>query len=148
MLHLPLKGTEKIELQKQLYRFVELAYSTEQAEEHRDAFHDAAQLRERVRQTNLTDKTAAETVRLLAKYHRLLTTMRSRFSSEALEGTEQCVNFSWRDAFKADDKLTRSEITFETACVLFNLAAALSYSASLEDRTTPTGLRAACQAFQ
>ena len=148
MLHLPLKTTEKVELQKSLYRFVELAYSTAQAEEHRDAFQDAAQLRERVRQATLSEKTAAETVRLYARYHRLLTTMRSRFNAEAIESTEQWVSFTWKDAFKAADKLSRSEITYEMACVLFNLAAALSYSASLEDRTTPTGLRAACQAFQ
>ena len=36
-----------------------------------------AALRERVRQATLTEKSAAETVRLLARYHRLLTAMRT-----------------------------------------------------------------------
>ena len=75
MLHLPLKSTEKHELHKSLYRFVEMAYSSHQAEDHRDAFHDAEQLRERVRQATLTEKGAAETVRLLVRYQRLLTTV-------------------------------------------------------------------------
>ena len=47
MLHLPLKATEKIDLTKPLYKFVEVAYSIQQADEHRDAFHDVSALRER-----------------------------------------------------------------------------------------------------
>ena len=84
MLKLPIKVTDKIELQRALHRFVEVAYSEESAEEHRDAFIDVANLRESCRQMNPApdDKKAAEgNVRLLARYHRLLTTLRVRFSS-------------------------------------------------------------------
>ena len=144
MLHLPLKTTEKVELQRCLFKFVSIAYSSQQAEDHRDAFQDAAQLRERVRQATLNERGASETVRLLARYHRLLNTMCSRFGSDQVEGAEQWASFTWRDAFKTSEKVVQHELSFEAACVLFNLAAALSYSATLEDRTTPTGLRAAC----
>ena len=48
MLSLPLKATDKVELHKCLYRFVEQNYSAEQAEDHRDAFMQATQLRERI----------------------------------------------------------------------------------------------------
>ena len=152
MLHLPLKKTEKMDLKKCLFRFVEMAYSTQQAEDHNNAFKDVDKLRERVRQLEHSEKDgeAGENVRELAKYHRLLTTMQSRFTLEGEEGTGtgEWATFTWNDAIRANDKVSRSELSFEAACVLFNLAAALSYSATLEDRTTPTGLRAACQAFQ
>lgn len=50
MLHLPLKQTERVDLQRSLHGFVESAYSREQADEHRDAFAEVHTLRERVRQ--------------------------------------------------------------------------------------------------
>ena len=152
MLKLPIKVTDKIELQRALHRFVEVAYSEESAEEHRDAFIDMANLRESCRQMNPApdDKKAAEgNVRLLARYHRLLTTLRVRFSSASgIDSDRAVATFPWKDAFRSGDKTSRPELAFESACVLFNLAAALSHAAKLEDRSSPTGLRAACQAFQ
>ena len=46
MLSLPLKQTERVDLSKSLYRFVEATYSVEQADEHRDAFAEVSTLRE------------------------------------------------------------------------------------------------------
>ena len=84
MIHLPLKQTEKVDLQRGLYKFVEIAYSPEQADEHREAFSEVSVLRERVRQAQLAEQTVAETVSLLHRYYRLLTAMRTRFGSAAV----------------------------------------------------------------
>ena len=148
MLHLPLKAADKCDLAKSLHTFVKIAYSAEQADEHRDAFADVAALRERVRQVTLTEAKAEEAVRVVARYYRLLTAMRSRFGSLEEASSDIWVAFPWRDAFKPAEKTAKADLQFEAAAVLFNLAAALSYVATVEDRATPTGLRAACQAFQ
>jgi hypothetical protein len=121
MLHLPLRGTDKVDLVKSLFRFVESAYSTEQAEAHRDAFFNAASLRERVRHAVLSEEKAAENVRLIARYYRLLTHMRTRFGAGADEEQWEA-SFSWREAFRpSEGPLSRPEMAFEAASVLFNL---------------------------
>lgn len=147
MLHLPLKSTEKVDLQKALHRFIESAYSLTQAEEHRDACAETQALRERVRQITLADNTAAETVSLLAHYYRLLTALSTRFG-DAVEDTESKVVFTWRDAFKNSDKAASSDLKFERACVVFNLAAAISFAGVVKNREEAEGLRDACQLFQ
>ena len=50
MLHLPLKATERVDIQRSLHRFIESAYSPAQADEHRDACAEVQTLRELVRQ--------------------------------------------------------------------------------------------------
>ena len=59
MLHLPLKPTEKVDLQKALHQFIESAYSLEQADEHRDACAEVQTLRERVVGSNSNTCTGA-----------------------------------------------------------------------------------------
>ena len=147
MLHLPLKQTDKVDLHKSLSSFVEVAYSSEQADEHRNAFHEVDTLRERMRQAKLSESTAAETVRVTLRYYRLITAMSSRFG-DVVESSAAWVPFTWHNAMKPGDKCSRPELQLEILCVLFNVAAALSYSATLEDCTTTTGLRTACQSFQ
>ena len=53
MFHLPLKTTERVDLQRSLHRFVEESYSLEQADEHRDAFAEVHTLRERCRRARI-----------------------------------------------------------------------------------------------
>ena len=151
MLHFPFKTTEKVELHSSLYNAVAEAYSRAQADSHREAFDTMNQLRERVRALGsaATEKTAHEAIRLLARYHRLLTAFRSRFGLESsFLDVEQWPSFIWHDAFQTKQTLAQPDLSFETACVLFNLTAALSFAATCENRNTPTGLRGACLAFQ
>ena len=98
MFHLPLKQTERVDLQRSLHRFVEESYSLEQADEHRDAFAEVHTLRERCRTAALSEKGAEDTVRLLARYYRLLTNLRTRFGS-AVDDSDGRVGFTWRDAW-------------------------------------------------
>ena len=158
MFHLPLKTTERVDLQRSLHRFVEESYSLEQADEHRDAFAEVHTLRERCRTATLTEKGAEDTVRLLARYYRLLTNLRTRFGT-AVDDSDGRVGFTWKDAWhpaKAAKEHSKGQIwstsqydlQFERACVLFNLAAALGYSATVQKRSDADGPRRACQRFQ
>ena len=147
MLHLPLKATENTNITDGLYRFVKMAYSVEQAEEHREVYNEISALRNKVRAVKHKEEDASESVKLLLRYYRLLCAMRIRFGT-VVEDAEEWAPFTWKDAFKPSEKTSRPELNFEIACVLFNLAAALSYAASLENRATTSGLRAACASFQ
>ena len=89
MLSIPLKQTERVDLRRSLHAFVEASYSTEQADAHRDAFEEVHVLRERVRLATLTEKNHAATVATLAKYYRVVTSLRTRFGS-AVEDSELC----------------------------------------------------------
>lgn len=46
------------------------------------------------------------------------------------------MGFKWGDAFNPNKKSTQSTLLFERACVLYNLGAHESRSASQEDRST------------
>lgn len=150
MFSLPLKHAEKVDLQRSLRRFVAESYSIEQADEHCDAFAEVHMLREKVCTATLTEKTAEQTVQLLARYCRILTNVRARFGS-AVDNSDGRVIFTWRDAWKTNEKCALPRLQFERAAVLFNLAAALSYLATLQKRKISAdndGLRRACQRFQ
>ena len=123
MFALPLKQTERVDYSKSLHGFVEESYSLEQADEHRDAFAAVQTLREKVRTATLTEKGAEETVRLIARYYRVLTSVRTRFGT-AVDDSDGRAVFVWRDAWKTSEKCALSDLQFERAAVLFNLAAA------------------------
>ena len=129
MLSIPLKQTERVDLRRSLHAFVEASYSTEQADAHRDAFEEVHVLRERVRLATLTEKNHAATVATLARYYRVVTSLRTRFGA-AVEDSEFAVQFVWRDAFRPPEKVARADLQYERVCVLFSVAAALSYSTS------------------
>ena len=56
--------------------------------------------------------------------------------------------FKWADAFDTSEVSSISDWNFERACVIFNLAAAISYLATHCDRGTAEGLKTACQLYQ
>ena len=95
----------------------------------------------------MAESSAADTVCLVARYHRILCAMRTRFGA-VVEGSSDWPSFTWRDAVRTGEKLSRPALSYESACVLYNLAAALSYAGTVQDREEPKGMRAACQAFQ
>ena len=147
MLSIPLKQTERVDLRRSLHAFVEASYSTEQADAHRNAFEEVHVLRERVRLATLTEKNHAATVATLARYYRVVTSLRTRFGA-AVEDSEFAVQFVWRDAFRPPEKVARADLQYERVCVLFNVAAALSYAGAAQKRGDEEGLRRACQLFQ
>ena len=87
---------------------------------------------------------------LFARYYRVLTGLSTRFG-EAVEENDSSVEFVWRDAFKPSDKgctVRSTELLLERASVLYNVAAAVSYAGTTQNRAEHEGLRRACQLFQ
>eukprot|EP00850_Spirogloea_muscicola_P014537 SM000105S13882 [mRNA] locus=s105:279655:285368:- [translate_table: standard] len=85
---------------------------------------------------------------LLQRYYRALAVMESRFP---ISGEREHVNtlaFTWFDAIKQSRKATQQNIHFEKAAVAFNLGAVQSQLALSADRSTPAGLKQACNCFQ
>ena len=154
LIFLDLKKPSKADLQKGLWAFISISYSREQADSHMPAIGEVHSLRESSRQISLkalSDANADDSVGLLARYARLLTSMGSRFGTavdEALRRTEAQLAFTWNDALRPEAKCTLSQLGFERACAMFNLAAALSYRATIQNTADADGLRAACQDFQ
>ena len=55
---------------------------------------------------------------------------------------------SSRDAFRPPEKVARADLQYERVCVLFNVAAALSYAGAAQKRGDEEAIRRACQLFQ
>ena len=107
MFSLPLKHAEKVDLQRSLRRFVAESYSIEQTDEHCDAFAEVHMLREKVCTATLTEKTAEQTVQLLARYCRILTNVRARFGSDST-GSAAFAQHSQRCAFSTRRSAART----------------------------------------
>ena len=85
---------------------------------------------------------------LLQSYYRALCVMESRFPISTEREHVHTIAFTWYDAFKQNKKASQHNIHFEKAAILFNLAAIHSQIALAGDRTSPNGLKQACNSFQ
>ena len=110
--------------------------------------------REKVRANNLTDQSAESCLSDLLSYHErvALAEYRAQHKQQALG---ESVQFKWHDTFDTKSAMTRSvnvmtssDWALERAALLFNIAAAQSYAATKEDRTTAEGTRQAAKLFQ
>ena len=81
--------------------------------------------------------------RTIVRYCRLLRVMEYRF-----DVSELGMRFVWRDAFQTVAKQGESDLRFEGACCLYNLAALCSLDAIHTSRATAEGIRQACALFQ
>eukprot|EP00665_Eupelagonemidae_sp_cell47_P004723 gene4723-5400_t len=79
---------------------------------------------------------------MLVRYSRLLGAMEIRFDSDV--GSR----FVWRDAFKKVEKQGETDLRFERACCLFNLAAEISHTAIFQQRSQADGIKQAAAYFQ
>ena len=79
------------------------------------------------------------------KFHELVRQGEVLCKGVSLEGAG--LTFRWGGSFEAVAN-QEPDWSFERACVLFNLAATLSFLATHEDRTTAEGVKAACQQYQ
>jgi programmed cell death 6-interacting protein len=73
--------------------------------------------------------------------------METRFPISADKGHVN-LSFSWCDAFKPQKKTTQSNLHFEKAAVLYNLAAVQCQQALAADRSSDDGIKLACHLFQ
>eukprot|EP00962_Isochrysis_galbana_P046884 scaffold18987_cov109-Isochrysis_galbana.AAC.25 len=144
MLALPFKNPDKaVDWPGALDKYVRRTYSKRQAEAHSAQFASVAETR-RVAVSQQPNKNTAEDIRqALVRYHRLLVALEGRFDMSQLRLT-----FVWRDAFKPSVKQGEADSRFERGAVLFNLAAVLSFEATVQKRSEADGIKLACQHFQ
>lgn len=82
-----------------------------------------------------------------AKYYRALCAMESRFPVSSTPG-HVGLTFCWQDAFRPQRRTQQTNIHFEKAAVIFNLAAAASQRALSTDRKEQGGLIDSARGFQ
>lgn len=105
-------------------------------------------MRERMREATQSfgEKGAEECCDIFGRYNGLVHKAIIITQGISLESAK--VSFKWVDAFDTNQSLGLSTWEYERAAILFNLAAALSFRATHEDRGTEIGVKAACKLFQ
>uniref|UniRef100_A0A7S1BC92 BRO1 domain-containing protein n=1 Tax=Corethron hystrix TaxID=216773 RepID=A0A7S1BC92_9STRA len=97
--------------------------------------------------------------KMMKEYHASLTeaekrgfpvTDEGRFSETGMDGGGKQIGLevSWKSAFDTSRTVRRSNIRYERACVLFNIAALESYIGAKSDRSTVAGTDEAIKRFQ
>ena len=145
MLALVCKRADTADLKAPLLAYVRATYSDTIADDSAEDLSNINALR-----TEVTSAIAAggpSQRDALAKYLRALSAIETRFPVGKEKG-QAALSFSWYDAFQPKKKSTQTNIHFEKAAALFNLAAVISQMALACDRTSGEGLKQACGMFQ
>ena len=143
MLAFPAKQSDdkKLDWSGDLNKFLTRAYSPQIAAEHKAQCESIA----KARAWAMRDRMAIDEKReACIHYFRLLGALATRFgSSEQLR-----INFVWRDAFQKVVRMGEADMRYESAAVLFNLAAETSRAGIKQPRQEDEGLKLACNLFQ
>ncbi|KAJ7189305.1 hypothetical protein O6H91_Y533500 [Diphasiastrum complanatum] len=139
------KKTTSIDLYKPLRQYIAQHYSEREAKDAEEDLQGVQQMRTEIEKAS----DALEARRdLLQQYFRALTVMESRFPISNEKEHVNTLYFTWYDAFKPSKKATQQNIHFEKAAIAFNLGAVQSQIALGADRSSPNGLKQACNSFQ
>ncbi|GLJ21673.1 hypothetical protein SUGI_0403730 [Cryptomeria japonica] len=145
MLGIHEKKTGSIDLYRPLRQYVVMHYSEREAQNVEEDLERVKELRNEVEKASDTLEVRRD---LLQSYYRALCVMESRFPISTEKEHVHTIAFTWYDAFKQNKKASQHNIHFEKAAILFNLGALHSQIALAGDRTTPNGLKQACNSFQ
>mmetsp|Transcript_42395 Transcript_42395/g.70499 ORF Transcript_42395/g.70499 Transcript_42395/m.70499 type:complete len:437 (+) Transcript_42395:68-1378(+) len=102
--------------------------------------------RERMRDANYKANGAEECRDIMLSYYKLATQASFHFQSMNLATNK--ISFRWHDTFSPSVSISQSDWQYERACTLFNVAAAISYMATCQDRGDLVGIKTACYFFQ
>lgn len=144
MLAVHCKKAEVLEFKEPLVAYARLTYGPEAGADAAQDLDEVVQLRQDV--MNQVGPLATQAANL-AKYHRILTLMESRFPISRNPG-HAAVTFAWHDAFRPQKHAEQTSIHFEKAAVVFNLGAVQSQLALACDRKTDQGLKESAKFFQ
>lgn len=108
----------------------------------------ASGMRERAREASqgYDAKGADECRQVFGLYQALIFQLEAVCAGVSLK--EKRVEFQWDDAFEASKPHAEADLSFERACVLFNLAACISFLGNRVDRTAEGGPKQACHHYQ
>ena len=139
------KPLQKVDLEQLLKKFDAEKWGTE----GRELIHLANGTRERVREASVsfTVKGAVECHELFERYQAMICQVEAMCANASLK--EHKLEFKWDDAFETGAQShAEADWDFERACVLFNLAASLSFQANDVDRLVEGGPKLACNLYQ
>jgi len=141
MLSLERRKTDTVDWVKPLSLFIRNQYDANAERDHQEAITYVHKLREDVR--NSQDKNDG-TKDLLYQYYGILECIEKRFP---ISENNLRISFPWNESIKGK-RQSLFNINFEKCSILFNLAAVLSQIASIQNRSSPEGLKLACQYLQ
>ncbi|CAG8511892.1 16671_t:CDS:10 [Acaulospora morrowiae] len=132
------KSTERIALTTALRNYISYSYA-----EHPDAYTDDFRIIDDLRTDCLNLEVHQNALNRLLKYYGQLVFVGSKFPIDV------DIEFPWYSAFSDDKRPTaHRNFYYEKACVLFNIGAMYSQLGISENRSTPEGVKRACQHFQ
>ncbi|CAN6481778.1 unnamed protein product [Victoria cruziana] len=145
MLAIHEKRTSSVDLYRPIRQYISYHYSERQAQDMEEDLQTLREMRNEVEKA--VDSLEARRD-FLQRYFRALCAVESRFPISTEREHVNTITFTWYDTFKQNKKASQQNVHFEKAAVLFNLAAIHSQIALSADRTTPLGLKQACNSFQ
>ncbi|PIA33499.1 hypothetical protein AQUCO_04100140v1 [Aquilegia coerulea] len=145
MLAIHEKKTISVEIYRPLRNYITSHYSEREAQNLEDDLETVKQLRISLERSSSDSLDVRRDV--LQSYYKSLCVMESRFPISSDKDDINSINFTWYDAFKQKQKASQQNIHLEKASVLFNLGAVYSQIALAADRSTPNGLKIACNSF-
>ena len=141
MIPIPFKLTQRVDVASPLRKYLVAKYGERAATDHATALSNFQELRDSVATVQTATPGVAE---LLAKYHAQIVAMQDKFP---IYETGVRVSFSWVDTFHPKRVCTQSSWKYETACVLFNLAACQWQQATTTTRSSPDAIEAVAKLF-
>ncbi|RHY25470.1 hypothetical protein DYB25_001903 [Aphanomyces astaci] len=141
MLAVQLKQTSSIDVIKPMRAYLSNEYSEDEAKKFDPALESFAQMRKDV---ELVRTPSSISRQVLLRYIAQLDLINTRFP---VSDTKVKLPFTWFDSFCPRQKLTQHSVQFEQAAALFLVGALDSQSAVACDRSTPEGIKAACNYF-
>ncbi|CAK9203308.1 unnamed protein product [Sphagnum jensenii] len=145
MLAMSAKRTTAVDMYKPLRQYIVYHYSEREAQDMEEDLQTVHHMRNEVEKSTNSLEQQRD---LLQRYFRALTVMESRFPISNEREHVNTLHFTWFDAFKTGRKASQQNIHFEKAAIAFNLGAVQSQIALGHDRSSPNGLKQACNAFQ
>lgn len=138
------KKTNPVDLYKPLRQYLAHHYSERQAVDNEEDLQTVQHMRSEIEKIIDSSDVRRD---LLQRYFRALCVMESRFPISSEKEHINTISFTWFDAFKGK-KASQQNIHFEKAAIMFNLAAIQSQLGLSMDRSSPNGIKQACNAFQ
>lgn len=140
------KKTAAVDLYRPLRQYIAANFSEREAQMAEDDLDSVRQMRSGVEKP--TDPSPESRRDLLLSYYRALALIEPRFPISSDRSHVNSLTFTWYDAFKPSKKASLQSIHLEKSGILFNTGAAYSQIALSADRTSPAGLKQACNGFQ
>jgi programmed cell death 6-interacting protein len=126
-----------------LKKYIKGNYAEGDDEKYSGALEQLQQLRNDVERVKNDTESGFDTLRsYIGQLHHMSTRFPISESNASIK-----LGFSWHDAFKPSKKIARYNINYEIMSVVFNLGALFSQKGLHTDRSTPEGLKEACQLF-